>query len=72
MNVDTVESLVSLAFFAGASLIGLPVGLLLGATVRSSPPAELPSRRESRRRELEVSGLAARDAETLPAKRGAL
>jgi hypothetical protein len=47
MNVDTVESLVSLAFFAGATLVGLPVGLLLGSLVRSSPPLDLPSRRES-------------------------
>lgn len=51
MAVDNVMNLVSLAFFAGATLVGLPVGLLLGATVRSSPPPDLPSRRESMARE---------------------
>ncbi len=46
MSVDIVEGLVALAFFAGAGLVGLPIGLLLGATVRSTPLA-LPSRRDS-------------------------
>lgn len=67
MNVDEVIKLVSLALFAGAALVGLPVGLLLGALVRSPPSPPLPSRRAS-----EVLLLAERDASTLRAKRGAL